>query len=58
MSGVHTLLKIYNALNEPNRFAVLVHARLLVLRQCVAEQYFIEQRIWQRAQYTNAHWLG
>lgn len=58
MSGVRTLLKIYDALSEPNRFAVLVHARLLVLRQCVSEQYFVERRYHVRSQYSNVHWLG
>jgi hypothetical protein len=58
VAGLRTLLRIYDALNESNRFAVLCHARLLVLRQCVVEQYNVERRKYDHAQYSNAHWLG
>jgi hypothetical protein len=57
MSKLHELLKIYNCLTEPNRFSVLVHARLLVLRQCVVVQYRHERRAWHYLQSPNAHWV-
>jgi len=57
MPNVRELLKVFDKLTEPNRFAVLVHARLLVLRQCVVLQYRHEQRVWYRAQYPHVHWV-
>jgi len=58
VSKVRELLNVFDKLTEPNRFAVLVHARLLVLRECVVVQYHRELRVQHRARFPIAHWLG
>lgn len=61
MGRITDLLRIYDRLTESNRFAVLVNARLRVLRQMVVVQYHYEfrdeRRRPARIKYPNAHWL-
>lgn len=61
MAKVTDLLKIYDRLTESNRFAVLVHARLLVLRQVMVVQYHYEYRDERRRacriKHPGAHWV-
>ena len=52
MGNIKRLVAIVHRLSEARRYKVLVHARLLVLRQCVIEQYYIERRM-----SVAAHWV-
>jgi len=42
MANTNGLQRVLHRLSDANKFRVLVHARLLVLRQCVVGQYCFE----------------
>lgn len=58
MGSVRALVDIYNRLNESNRFAVLVYARLKVVRQMAGhcKPYARERRAQRQKRF--AHWAG
>lgn len=58
MESVTKLLEIYGKLNESNRFAVLVYARMKVALQMAAEvKPYIQQRRRSDTK-RGAHWAG
>lgn len=57
MASLHELLSVYNCLNEPNRFSVLVYARLKVVRQTAAHVHpYVRERRKDR-KYLRVHWV-
>lgn len=60
MRNVKRLLDIYDQLSEPNQFAVLVYARLKVVRQIASEikPYVRERRASERVKIRPVHWAG
>jgi len=59
MANVIELLDVYKKLNEANRFAVLVYARMKYALQMaeLCQPYVQERRRPQRRRYPSAHWM-
>lgn len=60
MANANRLMSVVRRLSDSRRYKVLVYARLLVLRQCVIEQYRIEKRSLPAVaepKYIHAHWV-
>lgn len=59
-NNIQELHRIVNRLNEPNRFAVLVFARLKYVRQMaeLCKPYVQERRSLARVKYPRAHWMS
>lgn len=57
MASLRALLSVYNRLNEPNRFSVLVYARLKVVRQTAehVRPYVRERRKGRK--FLRVHWV-
>ncbi len=60
MRNVKRLLDVYDQLNNSNRFAVLVYARLKIVRQIASEikPYVRERRASVRVKIRPVHWAG
>ena len=54
MHSVRQLAQVIRHLSEANRFKVLCHARMLMLRQCLVEQYYLEVD----PDPVKVHWVG
>ena len=60
MPNVIEFLDVYAHLSEPNRFAVLVYARLKLVRQMaeLCKPYVQERRSSSRVKFPRAHWMS
>lgn len=60
MENETELIEIFRKLNKKNRFAVLVYARMKVIRQVAGEvkPYVRERRSSERRSVRRVHWIG
>ena len=59
MANVTKLLELYDQLTEPSKFAVLLYARMKVVRDMaeLCKPYVQERRSSTRVQFPRAHWV-
>lgn len=54
MDQVRQIAQVVRHLSEANRFKVLCHARMLLVRQCLVNQYYLSVQ----PDPAPAHWVG